>query len=214
MKLSPPGRLVNLVVHVASLIHPPLLERDSLKMCWPVRSLAQQPLPPGFSANEVDEAKDLAAWIQVLCAAGMPVSEKTWASEFGGRPHARVHGLYWNDTLVATAATRTVNDCPSAAYLLWVGVDPAHQGRGLGRHLVTLAMNDVQQRGYSHLFLLTNDHRHSALALYADLGFRACLASWDRTQPYRWQRLARRLRRSFEFCTDTAHREPVARMAE
>jgi GNAT superfamily N-acetyltransferase len=97
-------------------------------------------------------------------------------------------------------------------YLEFIGTDPAHQGKGLGRVVVTAAMQAATGR-YRTVFLLTNDKRTPAIALYLSLGFKPCLNSWDRTQHLRWQRLAAALNRSLPYCRDPRHRDAIANMS-
>ena len=52
-----------------------------------------------------------------------------------------------------------------------VAVDPAFQGRGLGRRLMALAEAEASARGFSELRLYTNEAMTENLALYPALGY-------------------------------------------
>jgi GNAT superfamily N-acetyltransferase len=55
----------------------------------------------------------------------------------------------------------SVRSDESAAKVVFVGLDPAVQGRGLGRELVHRVMSDAMDRGVRRLFLDTVAHRDS-----------------------------------------------------
>lgn len=63
-----------------------------------------------------------------------------------------------------------------------IGVDPAQQGRGLGRELVLAGFAHLAQRGCEEGFLSVRDDNEAALKLYADLGLREARRSelWSR----------------------------------
>lgn len=53
-----------------------------------------------------------------------------------------------------------------------VAVDPAHQGRGLGRTLMALAEAEARRQGLDEVQLYTNEHFVESIALYARIGYR------------------------------------------
>jgi GNAT superfamily N-acetyltransferase len=58
---------------------------------------------------------------------------------------------------------------------LWidnVAVDPAWQGRGLGRRLLGFADNEARRRGLPELGLLTNERYVANIAMYGRYGYR------------------------------------------
>jgi GNAT superfamily N-acetyltransferase len=59
------------------------------------------------------------------------------------------------------------------AWLEDLVVAPEWRGQGLGRALVTAAVELCRERGLGRISLLTDDDNHRAQALYASLGFRA-----------------------------------------
>jgi mycothiol synthase len=56
-----------------------------------------------------------------------------------------------------------------------VGIDPAQQGRGLGRALTLAGLHHLQARGLRDAMLYVDAENTSAIALYTSLGF----TTWD-----------------------------------
>jgi GNAT superfamily N-acetyltransferase len=83
------------------------------------------------------------------------------------------------DVLVARPANDdTVTGCiallahPDAVYeLAKMAVDPAAQGRGIGRRLIAAAIERARELGASRLFLGTNSKLEPAIHLYEQAGF-------------------------------------------
>jgi GNAT superfamily N-acetyltransferase len=76
----------------------------------------------------------------------------------------RVVHAYHADEFVGFA--RAVSDGVALAYLADVFVLPAHRGRGLGRRLVTVMIENGPGAGFRWLLHTADAHR-----LYADFGF-------------------------------------------
>jgi mycothiol synthase len=69
---------------------------------------------------------------------------------------------------------------PEEGYVHWVGVDPEHQGKKLGR-LVTLAtLYRFREEGMKRAILDTDEFRVAACATYLSLGFLPLLDSPER----------------------------------
>ena len=68
-----------------------------------------------------------------------------------------------------------------------VGVDPAYQGRGLGRPLTLLGLHHLAQQGLEHVILYVDGDNAAALRIYRSLGFQVlgvdrtyeAAARWD-----------------------------------
>ncbi len=77
-----------------------------------------------------------------------------------------------DQALIATASARLdpINH-PDAGYLHWVGADPAHTGRGLGKLVSLAVLHEFLTMGFSQSVLETDDFRLPAISLYRKLGF-------------------------------------------
>lgn len=74
--------------------------------------------------------------------------------------------------LVATASSRYVPDrFPASGYVHWVGADPGHKGRRLGRVVTLRALHFMREKGRADAVLETDDFRLPAIRTYLDLGF-------------------------------------------
>jgi predicted dehydrogenase/GNAT superfamily N-acetyltransferase len=78
---------------------------------------------------------------------------------------------------------------PNAGVLDWVMTDPDHRSKGLGK-VVTIAVTRLLiERGYQHIYLLTDDWRVPALKVYLQLGWQPLILS-DGMQE-RWNQIDR-----------------------
>jgi mycothiol synthase len=77
-----------------------------------------------------------------------------------------------DDEVAATASARSVPErFPGQGYLHWVGADPRHGGRGLGRAVVSAVLQYFSAEGLSSVVLETDDERLPAISTYLALGF-------------------------------------------
>jgi mycothiol synthase len=140
-------------------------------------SLADLPgltAPEGYTLREATPA-DLPALSRCLAAA---FPEIEWSEEttrqrlFDDISVTRVFMIEAPDgAAAATASARLAKNHPDAGYVHWVGADPAHAGRGLGR-LVTLAvLHEFVRQGFTQSVLETDDFRLPAIRLYQKMGF-------------------------------------------
>lgn len=61
---------------------------------------------------------------------------------------------------------------PEGFKLFIVGVDPAFQGRGVGRALLEFAEAEARRQGYPSIYLSTQEKMTENQALYAKIGYR------------------------------------------
>ena len=73
-----------------------------------------------------------------------------------------------DDTVVAYAGLAAM---PDEAYVQTIGVDPAHQRKGLGATLLTALMDDARRRGLPRVGLEVRTDNAPAIALYQRFGF-------------------------------------------
>jgi mycothiol synthase len=86
-------------------------------------------------------------------------------------------GMRCEADIVATASLRFLPDrYPGDGYLHWVGSDPAHAGRRLGRYVSLAALYAARSMEYGAMWLDTDDFRLAAIKTYLDLGFEPVIA--------------------------------------
>lgn len=74
--------------------------------------------------------------------------------------------------IVATGSSRYVPDrFPGSGYLHWVGADPAHAGKSLGRIVTLATLHHMREHGRADAVLETDDFRLPAIRTYLNLGF-------------------------------------------
>ncbi len=71
----------------------------------------------------------------------------------------------------APAAVLVLDDAPGHLWLDNIAVDPAWQGQGIGRALLTFAEEEARRRNLPELRLLTHQTMLSNIALYAQHGY-------------------------------------------
>ena len=83
-------------------------------------------------------------------------------------PHARYVGARADDLLVGYAGIARLGRTPPFEYEIHtIGVDPAYQGRGIGRRMMTDLLTDAD----SVVYLEVRIDNPTAIALYTSLGF-------------------------------------------
>lgn len=68
-------------------------------------------------------------------------------------------------------AIAIVHRAKESAQLRWFILHPAYRGLGLGRKLMTYAVEFCRDKGYTRVFLWTFDELHAAIHLYRSFGF-------------------------------------------
>ena len=53
----------------------------------------------------------------------------------------------------------------------WLAVQPAYQGKGIGKALLIIALKALEDLGHDKIFLVTSSGRNAALTLYDRFGF-------------------------------------------
>lgn len=140
--------------------------------------LRQVQLPAGYTVTPYKKGLET-DWARLECAVG----------DFASQEEAE---RYFLETYAANndperllflldSAGRAVGSCicwtdarrgTDVNSLLWLVVEEAHQGQGLGRALCTEAMNWFYLRGPAPIYLHTQPWSWKAVLLYVSLGFR------------------------------------------
>jgi ribosomal protein S18 acetylase RimI-like enzyme len=117
-------------------------------------------------------ALDRATWSTVATPAPPPAADRRF---FAGRTDPRDVLVAVVDGAVAGyASIGPAVPVPSNEHVLMIdglAVDPAHQGRGLGRRLVAAAVEEARARGARRLRLRVLGHNAAARRLYEACGF-------------------------------------------
>lgn len=197
-----------------SVPHVPLL-----MVLGPHEDVDGAPLPPGYHLEPWDE-RYLLPWVRLHVTLGQLPSEAEGLTTFE-RTYGARRDLLPERMLLACdesgrlAGTSSLWEGPhfggGRLRVHWVGVDPAHQRRGLARALVrrTIALHDRLAAhglaggaaGQGPLYLSTQTGSHVAIAMYRSLGFVPYLgpkpagvagdaAAWEREARRGWELVA------------------------
>jgi mycothiol synthase len=167
-------------------------------MVWPGhlrQKRFDQGVPEGYRLRQYVEA-DQAGYSALMEKAGFGV----WDAERVKKTHEATlsQGMFVVENVGSQAivATTLALHNPQALHphggeLGWVAADPGHRGKGLGRATCGAVMNLFLSRGYERVYLMTDDFRLPAIALYLKLGFEPLLHTAEMAA--RWEAVRRRL---------------------
>lgn len=85
---------------------------------------------------------------------------------------SRMFFLTDNGAPFATATAWFDDEDPELGRLHWVSVDEPHQGRGLSKAIVSLAMQRMRELGFKAAYLTTQTNSWVAIKVYAKFGFK------------------------------------------
>ena len=136
-------------------------------------------LPDGYTVRTYQEG-DEASWARIITAAFPEFhwDEAKFKAEFASQPQFRPEILFLavhQATSEAVGTAMAWTEKPSerlAGCVHWVAVDPAHQGRGVGRLLTLRVLHRMKLDGLVRAYLHTEPYRTGAIAMYESLGFR------------------------------------------
>jgi predicted dehydrogenase/ribosomal protein S18 acetylase RimI-like enzyme len=145
-------------------------------------------VPEGYELRQLTLA-DAAEYKRVMNLAGFEGWDAKTVEE---RLRTRLPGGFFviehkaTGRLVATAhATHGPNELhPQGGELDFVAADPEHKGHGLGMAVCSAVVRLLQDRGYEHIYLTTDDWRLPAISIYLRLGFEPLLYQDDMAE--RW----------------------------
>jgi mycothiol synthase len=147
-------------------------------------------MPAGYALRSM-RPDELPAWAALLnrnAELGEWDLERAEEVFRGGErvPYAGCFFVTHDGEPVATAQLTLHRDTQYAPMpeLGWVAVSPDHRGHGLGAAVSLAVLHHAATIGHREVFLLTDDHRLPALAIYLKLGFAPWLV--DPTAEQRW----------------------------
>lgn len=165
-----------------------------------LHSLPEPRLPEGYYLDFFKEGEEK-EWARLEYAVQeFPSEEK--ALEYFNReyrdpflPQLKERSLFVRDPAGRPVATATAwfmkSSLGSRGWLQWISTDPAEQGKGLGRAVITGALKlfPLYEPG-SDIYLHTQTWSHKAIFLYHSLGFQAFAidhvkVAWENPQGYR-----------------------------
>ena len=167
----------------------------------PSKPPKEQESPPGYEIR-VWRPGDECRWVALLNASG---SFGEWdlrrlkRENRGLVSEAQVFASHDGRLVAATGVLERPLRGKSALEMAWVTRDPSHTGKGLGRAVFVRSLRKISElRQRMPVYLYTDDHRLTAIAMYLELGFVPELRS-HKSYPSRWERvfvdLARRASR-------------------
>jgi mycothiol synthase len=151
------------------------------------------PLPPGFTARAFEPGRDEQAWLRANAAAFAHHPEQgrltladlrermaqPWFDPAGlilvtaDDAPAEVAAFHW--TKVDPEQVSTLDPARVAGEVYVVGVDPAYQGRRLGRPVTALGLAHLATLGLPEVVLYVDGDNHAAIRTYSTLGFRSIM---------------------------------------
>lgn len=172
--------------------HDPRIRYYELMLRGDLGEIAEIPLPEGFHyAFYRDGDRD--AWIAIEMSAkeladyaqGLEVWEKYYASHETELPNRMVFIENEAGEKIATATAyydiRGIDQSPDA-WLHWVAVKRAWQGKGLSKPLITHVLQVMKGLGYTHAKIPTQTTTWLACKVYLDLGFRPIPKNMERNR--------------------------------
>lgn len=162
-------------------------------------SLPEPDLPPGYQELASSE-ENLFQWVNLLMkvfgahsVAGLEegvLSESQWSHERVmlaakvGRPVAL--SLAWEEPQL----------WPHSGHVYWVVVLNGQRRRGLGRYVLTRALQYFAAHGYRDSVVYTQEFRGPAIDLYLELGFEPLITGTVADERQRWRRAFSRIDRT------------------
>ena len=156
--------------------------------------------PPGGFGFRAYRLGDAETWARIEASAGEFTSVSRalehFYREFGAVEHELTERCFFlqnhEGTAIGTAMAWYGTQLAgiAAGRLHWVGILRPYQGRGLGRPLVSRALN-LLSAFHDRAYLVTHPSRLAAIKIYLEFGFRPHIG--DKTQERAWQLVSKRL---------------------
>jgi GNAT superfamily N-acetyltransferase len=141
-----------------------------------MNDIPQHALPDGFHFRPISGA-DAETWVHIQNGASLEwggVSMKTFEGDFSGHEE-KLPDRSWfvidpDGKAIASITAWWHPDDVSLGLIHWVAVTPGYQGKGLGKAIMTKAMNRLAWE-YPTAYLNTSTARIAAVKVYLDFGF-------------------------------------------
>jgi D-aminopeptidase/GNAT superfamily N-acetyltransferase len=163
-----------------------------LEMLWPESRLDELPtwtIPQGYELRTYAPG-DEPGFLRLMDLAGFGrwgMDEfRTWLGKVLPEGFfVVVHQATRRIVATAMATHHPTDRHPFGGELGWLAADPQHTGKGLGTLLCAAVTRRFLEAGYKRIYLLTDDWRLPALAIYLKLGWVPYLFEAD--MPGRWK---------------------------
>jgi GNAT superfamily N-acetyltransferase len=142
-----------------------------------MRAIPVHKLPPGYAFRPFSSS-DAETWVRVQAEANaglLPIDMDTFRTDFGGHEDLLTERSWFvtgpDQTEVASIAAwwRDTSEGPQGL-IHWVAVLPQCQGKGIGKAIMTRAMEWLAHE-YDSAYLNTSSPRIPAIKFYLDFGF-------------------------------------------
>jgi len=181
---------------------PRFLYRKQIKIVYPVHTFTQYVgyqwvLPDGYTLCSPGHDTDLQSWASLL---NSEPGFGTWTREKVASailPHLIAPDaaslLFYKGRLIGCCST---HDCSTAqkkiGKLMWLVIDPAHRGMGLGRIVNNRTLAFFAREHYALVLGFTDPDRLTALRLYFSIG---CMPGYDSLYSFvHWRKVKKNLR--------------------
>ena len=158
-------------------------------------NIPRHALPPGFSLRFYRDG-DAATWTAIEQAADTldRITDERFARVFGADLSAMFRRCYFlvspdgRDIGTTTAWYDRNYQGKPWGRIHWVAVLPEFQGRGLGKAMLSAAMNRLRVLGHRRAILGTQTPRLVAIRMYLDFGFLPDLSAPDAARAWKMVR--------------------------
>jgi mycothiol synthase len=173
--------------------------RAPLEMVWSQERLDESIpiiIPSGYTLRQL-RANEYEAYFTLLASAGMEQnSVESWLDYWEkiilpGGFFVIVHDETKDLVATCLGASRPSLRHPCAGALGWLGADPEHKGRQLGRAVSAAVTMKLIASGYQRIYLETHDFRLAAIKTYLDLGWTPML--YNKEMRARWNLVCEKL---------------------
>lgn len=158
-----------------------------------LRHVREYPLPERFGARFY-RSGDEAHWARIEVSAGEAQDEETmlkkFRRDFGDTGELARRMIFLTDGGVPFATATAWLESAELGHLHYVAVDAAHQGLGLSKPLVSMALRRMAELGHSRAMLTTQTQSWVGIKCYHGFGFRPMAFFRDEDEEKGWRIVA------------------------